>query len=553
MAGAVASVTVVDDNGGSARTNTVFSAPSGITDGDVLVCIMHTGSNPVRTVTAPAGWNPVTNFPHSMTSFGGDPYIVRAHAFIKVASGESGSYTFSHSSANSEGIMYRCTGIDTTTPVSPTPTVDNHTSSTGGNSVTAPTITTPVNDSVLLWWGAVWDGFGNASPPSGTTPTFTERANDTTGVFYSASGVLATAGATGAKVVTVSQGDNRPYLGGMICLQAASGSSVTLAGTVDGISTTASVLGVSQGFAGSATGQSTANSVLGVSLVFAGSATALSTTNAYLTLPVLFAGAVAGASTTTANFVLSVGLAGAVSGVSTAASDVRLSQAFAGAVSGLSGVDGILGVSRTFAGAATGQSDVAAAPLAVGRNFAGSASGVSTTAGVLGVSFAFAGSVTGNSTAVAAFAGDVSFAASVSGTSSTTAALAVNQAFAASVTGTTSATANLERLVGFAGSATGLSTVSSNLGLGVSFAASATGSSTAVAALGLQLSLAAAATGSSGASANLALAGEVETTPGPYRTISIDVFSPGLVASTIFTNTLRSSTYSARSEEQETL
>lgn len=207
---------------GVTQTNTTITAPAGIVDGNVLIALIHTGSDPVRAITPPAGWTAITNFPLNMISHSGDPYIVRQHAYYKVASGESGNYTFNHSSAHVEAYLSRWSGVDTAdifnvlnvyTSTDPSANI--------GGTATAPTITPTVDGSGIIWWGNCWDGFGNTSPPTGTTPTFTERANDTSGVFYVADGVLTTAGATGAKSVTTAQPSNRPWLAGMICLKAA--------------------------------------------------------------------------------------------------------------------------------------------------------------------------------------------------------------------------------------------------------------------------------------------------------------------------------------------
>lgn len=205
------------------RSNSTFTAPSGIADGDILVILMHTGRNPALTATAPSGFTAFTGFPTNMTSVSGDPYVVTLHAWYKVASSESGNYATSHAAADTEGIIYRITGGDTTTPQDVSPAFTDHAPSSGGGTVTAPTITPTVDGSLVIWFGAAWDGFGATSPPTGTTPTFTEYLNATSGVLYSAAGPLTTAGATGAKSVSASQGDGRPWWAGHFVIRAAVG------------------------------------------------------------------------------------------------------------------------------------------------------------------------------------------------------------------------------------------------------------------------------------------------------------------------------------------
>jgi hypothetical protein len=194
----------------SARTNTTFTAPSGIANGDLLVIVMCLGDDPAQTATGPTGFTLMTGLPLDYTDATFSSYHVRIHAWYKAASGESGNYTVTHSSADTEGIMFRLSG-QAATPINPAPGTTSHASSTGGGTVTAPTVTTEVDGSMLIWAGGTWDGFGNTSPPAGTTPTYTERMNSPTGIFYCATGVLDTAGATGAKSVTASQADNRAW------------------------------------------------------------------------------------------------------------------------------------------------------------------------------------------------------------------------------------------------------------------------------------------------------------------------------------------------------
>lgn len=206
----------------SNRSNSTFTAPSGISDGDVLVILMHTGRNPALTATAPTGFTAFTGFPTNMSTYS-DSYVVRLHAWYKVASGESGNYATSHTAADTEGIIYRVTGADTTTPQDVSPAFTDHPSGTGGGTVTAPTITPTVDGSLVIWFGSTWDGFGLTSPPSGTTPTFTEYLNAASGVLYSAAGSLTTAGATGAKSVTASQANDRTWWAGHFVIRASTG------------------------------------------------------------------------------------------------------------------------------------------------------------------------------------------------------------------------------------------------------------------------------------------------------------------------------------------
>lgn len=208
------------------RTNTVITAPSGIANNDVLVAILLVGGVSVPTVAPPSGFSEVTTTGWPISVDEADPtWQLRLKLYWKVASSESGDYTFSHSSARSEAIMYRITGADTTTPISPNPT-----SATGtGQTATATGLTTPRAGSVVIYATGAWDAAGPTTPPTGTTPTFTEYFDaGSTGILYSAAGVMATAGATGNKSNTNSNNSSIwPWLAGLICVQSAASGGAT--------------------------------------------------------------------------------------------------------------------------------------------------------------------------------------------------------------------------------------------------------------------------------------------------------------------------------------
>lgn len=208
------------------RTNTTLPAPSGITDGDVLLAVMFAASDPGVTVTPPAGWTVLTGFP--LVYHRGQPgYTYRLYAFVKVASGESGNYTFTHTTADSEGWLGRYTGASTSAPINPAPAVDTDTGDVGtngpedsGTDLNPGSITTEVDGSMVVFIGSTWDA-ADFTPPTGTTPTFTERLDGT--ALFVADGVMATAGNTGNKVVISTQVEARPNASALICIEAASG------------------------------------------------------------------------------------------------------------------------------------------------------------------------------------------------------------------------------------------------------------------------------------------------------------------------------------------
>jgi hypothetical protein len=55
---------------------------------------------------------------------------------------------------------------------------------------------------MVVYAACCWDDFGAQTPPTGTTPTFTERYNPASGTaLYVADGPLSPAGATGNKTI----------------------------------------------------------------------------------------------------------------------------------------------------------------------------------------------------------------------------------------------------------------------------------------------------------------------------------------------------------------
>lgn len=210
------------------RSNTTFTAPASIANGDFLLILMSAGAASAVTVTAPSGFSNMAGSGPAMFITKADPWTTRWYAFYKVASGESGNYATSHSSAGSDGIMYRFTGVDTSSPFNPAYTTASGTGSTS----TATGLTTAVNSSAVIFWTGAWDG-QNGAAPTGTTPTFTERFDSgATGASYAADGILTTAGATGNKSNSNSNLTGNPWVAALIALAAATGGGGSVGGPV---------------------------------------------------------------------------------------------------------------------------------------------------------------------------------------------------------------------------------------------------------------------------------------------------------------------------------
>lgn len=202
----------------ASRTNNTVTAPTGIQNGDVLLlaCLMGNAGVP-PTMTPPAGFNAVTGtWPQNQTVGG---FQVNRYTWYKVASGESGNYTVTHNSGFSQCYIAAVSGGASSQPAA--------TQNSGtGTTTTATGITPSANGSLVVFIGSDWGNNTNAlSPPTGTTPTFTERLDPgtTSGLMYVADGVLATAGATGDKSHTNNNVGATAWLASLVVIESAGG------------------------------------------------------------------------------------------------------------------------------------------------------------------------------------------------------------------------------------------------------------------------------------------------------------------------------------------
>lgn len=223
MAIAVASVSNTPLHG--SRTNTTITAPTGITNGDLLVAVLfvgHASTLPLLTVTPPAGWSEETNSPSGIDDT--DPYEVSIRVYHKVASGESGDYTFTHAAAETQGYMYRLTGADTSNPIDATPAATQY-SSSNGQTTTYGSVTTVTNGCFLIFCEADWDGPGSGTV-SGSTPTIALRRAGT--VTWLGDGTQTTAGATGSRTrINGNSGATGRWASLVVPIRPASGGSTT--------------------------------------------------------------------------------------------------------------------------------------------------------------------------------------------------------------------------------------------------------------------------------------------------------------------------------------
>lgn len=188
--GTIASLSV------GSRTNSTVSKPASTASGDRLTLIFVVdGVSP----TPPAGFS--GGLVVDIDPADGAAHTEQIYVWHKTAGGSEGaSYQVTHASAFTELVCIRCTGRgDSASDQASTANIgfDNAT-------VTATGATVSANDTDVIFAAASWDDFPAASPPAGTTPTFTEiyDAGAGSNLLYVAIGNLATAQATGNKTVT---------------------------------------------------------------------------------------------------------------------------------------------------------------------------------------------------------------------------------------------------------------------------------------------------------------------------------------------------------------
>lgn len=193
MAIGTATFSANQTTGGSATTSINVTAPAGITNGDMLYAFVSLGAQGI-TPTA-TGWT----LDHTTSNAA---YGRQANVYRKQASGEPGSYTFSHTSAISWNVLIvKLPGADSGAPIMTTGT-----STTGSTSVPSPSL---VNDTIGAWlfhFGTVRTSAATlVSAPGGMTldnNALTAGGSNTRQIV--AHEVLAATGATGTRTSTIS-------------------------------------------------------------------------------------------------------------------------------------------------------------------------------------------------------------------------------------------------------------------------------------------------------------------------------------------------------------
>lgn len=205
----------------ASRSSLVVTAPTGITNGDVLLAhILWAGNG--TTITAPSGWTQVGSTITAIES--GNVFYLNSGIFKKVAASESGNYTWTPSATvATQGKITRYTGANGTVNASSS----NVANSPGNTNDDATGITTTVNGCMLVYEGFDWgDNTNNLTPPTG----YTERL-ETNPLIYSADVVQSTAGATGTVTHVCNSSISNPRGAWLVALEPSSGGAVTVNAT----------------------------------------------------------------------------------------------------------------------------------------------------------------------------------------------------------------------------------------------------------------------------------------------------------------------------------
>ena len=177
-------------------TSLTINKPTGVVDNDVMVAALEVSYD--TAITAPAGWTLVRN---DYQNDGAGVNEFRLAIYYKTASSEGASYTWTFGvSQRASGGIVAYLGVNTLTPVD----VEAVQANASSVSVTAPSITTTVGDTRLVFIGTVgyWDS--TYTPPTGMTERVDVSVGTDWGSITVADETRAAIGATGTRISTAS-------------------------------------------------------------------------------------------------------------------------------------------------------------------------------------------------------------------------------------------------------------------------------------------------------------------------------------------------------------
>lgn len=184
------------------NTNTTISGnvPANVVNGDLMLAFALSGApdNPAS-ITNPAGWTSI------ILETGVNGLYFRPYSLsYRVANSEPSSYSWTVTSGTTDDAVaiIRVTGANTSSPISGTPVVDHHLTTTP----TSPSVTTAHANALGVFGFCVHNGWSlnaqDAGYPSGTSGVFARwsQQHSIGVVFALATQAITSAGATGSKV-----------------------------------------------------------------------------------------------------------------------------------------------------------------------------------------------------------------------------------------------------------------------------------------------------------------------------------------------------------------
>ncbi|CDM57664.1 putative mannose-sensitive agglutinin [Rhizobium favelukesii] len=202
----------------ASRANTAVTAPAGIVNGDILIAIIflgQSGGTAPTAPTAPSGFTQIGT--GTSVTESGNSFSALFGVYWKRAASESGSYTFTHSTASSQAAIAVYSGaLSSGSPVDVLS--QNSGTLSPGTTATATGVTTTAANDLVIYAGHNWDATGTLSPPTGMT----ERVDS---LVYIADVAQPSAGASGNKTQTLAS--NNPWAAFLVAIKEAAGGSST--------------------------------------------------------------------------------------------------------------------------------------------------------------------------------------------------------------------------------------------------------------------------------------------------------------------------------------
>ncbi len=204
-------------NTATGASSVTINKPAGTTTNDVMIAnVFVRGSGTTPSVTPPAGWTLI----YQDNLDGAVPAGLAAMAsYYRVAgASEAANYTWTFDTSRlAVAVISSYTGVNTSTPVD----ADNGQANAASTTITAPSVTTTVANTMLVGGFGLLEGGQSISPPAGMTERVDISPAGPNLTLEMSNELRAVAGATGQRDATASFSDTS--IGQLIALRPASG------------------------------------------------------------------------------------------------------------------------------------------------------------------------------------------------------------------------------------------------------------------------------------------------------------------------------------------